>query len=181
MSPKGSLCIWDPCFGVLRLALLITWYNVLQLEFSSSKHQQIQMYSEDGVAVNGPLCCKWWKTSLMALSFLENPTSACLGKKKKVFITSHGKRPEARWVRYSWVSALCSVTKSCLTLCDFTDCSLPGSSVLGILQARKLCRLPFPPSGDLLDPPPSGHRTWVPCISCIGKQILLPLSYLGSP
>ena len=30
------------------------------------------------------------------------------------------------------------VTQSCLTLCDLTDCSPPGSSVLGIFQARTL-------------------------------------------
>ena len=30
---------------------------------------------------------------------------------------------------------LCLVTESCLTLYDPMDCSLPGSSVLGILQA----------------------------------------------
>ena len=30
------------------------------------------------------------------------------------------------------------VTQSCLTLCDRMDCSLPGSSVHGILQARIL-------------------------------------------
>ena len=30
------------------------------------------------------------------------------------------------------------VTQSCLTLCDPMDCSLPGSSVHGILQARIL-------------------------------------------
>ena len=30
------------------------------------------------------------------------------------------------------------VTKLCLTLCDLMDCSLPGSSVHGILQARIL-------------------------------------------
>ena len=34
-----------------------------------------------------------------------------------------------------WVS---EVTQSCLTLCDPTDCSLPGSSLHGILQARVL-------------------------------------------
>ena len=28
------------------------------------------------------------------------------------------------------------ITQSCLTLCDPKDCSPPGSSVLGILQAR---------------------------------------------
>ena len=32
----------------------------------------------------------------------------------------------------------CSVTQSCLTFCDPMDCSLPGSSVHGILQARIL-------------------------------------------
>ena len=31
---------------------------------------------------------------------------------------------------------MCSVTQSCLTLCDPTDCSLPGSSVHGISKAR---------------------------------------------
>ena len=30
------------------------------------------------------------------------------------------------------------VTQSCLTLCDPMDCSLPGSSVHGFLQARIL-------------------------------------------
>ena len=30
------------------------------------------------------------------------------------------------------------VTQSCLTLCDPTDCSLPGSSIHGIFQARVL-------------------------------------------
>ena len=32
----------------------------------------------------------------------------------------------------------CSVTKSCLTLCDPMDCSLPGSSFHGIFQAKIL-------------------------------------------
>ena len=31
---------------------------------------------------------------------------------------------------------VCSATQSCLTLCDPMDCSLPGSSVHGIFQAR---------------------------------------------
>ena len=31
--------------------------------------------------------------------------------------------------------------QSCLTLCDSMDCSLPGSSVRGILQARILERV----------------------------------------
>ena len=47
---------------------------------------------------------------------------------------------------------LCLVTQSCPTLCDPMDCSLPGCSVHGILQARILEWLPFPPPGDLSDP-----------------------------
>ena len=39
---------------------------------------------------------------------------------------------------YILLSSICSVTQSCLTLCDPIDCSLPGSSVHGILQARIL-------------------------------------------
>ena len=40
----------------------------------------------------------------------------------------------------------------CLTYCDPMDCSPPGSSVHGILQARTLEWLPFPPPGDLPNP-----------------------------
>ena len=42
--------------------------------------------------------------------------------------------------------------QSCPFLCDSMDCSPPGSSVHGILQARRLECLPFPPSGDLPGP-----------------------------
>ena len=31
---------------------------------------------------------------------------------------------------------VCEVTQSCPTLCDPMDCSLPGSSIHGIFQAR---------------------------------------------
>ena len=50
--------------------------------------------------------------------------------------------------------ALCVlVTQSCPTLCDPMDCSLPGSSVHGILQIRPLdkIRLPFPSPWDRPD------------------------------
>ena len=44
------------------------------------------------------------------------------------------------------------VAQFCLTLCDPMDCSLPGSSVHEILQARILEWVAFPPLGDLPDP-----------------------------
>ena len=39
---------------------------------------------------------------------------------------------------FLFLAVLCLVTQSCPTLCDPTDCSLPGSSVHGILQSRVL-------------------------------------------
>ena len=42
--------------------------------------------------------------------------------------------------------------QSCLTLCNCTDCSPPGSSVYGIFQARILECVAMPPPGDTLDP-----------------------------
>ena len=44
------------------------------------------------------------------------------------------------------------VDQSHLTLCDPVDCSLPGSSVHGILRQEYWNRLPFPTLGDLPDP-----------------------------
>ena len=47
-------------------------------------------------------------------------------------------------------SCCCSVAKSCLTLCDPMDCSSPGSSVHGILQARILEWVAMPFSKEIL-------------------------------
>ena len=46
------------------------------------------------------------------------------------------------------------LAQSCPTLCDTMDCSLPGSSIHGIFQARELqywSGLPCPPPGNLPD------------------------------
>ena len=40
----------------------------------------------------------------------------------------------------------------CLIVCSAIDCSLPGSSVHGIFQARILDWVQLPPPGDLPDP-----------------------------
>ena len=62
----------------------------------------------------------------------------------------------------------------CPTLCDPTDCSLPGSSVHGISQVRILEEAAISPSRGSSWPRDQTH------IYCIGKQILLPLSHQGS-
>ena len=43
-------------------------------------------------------------------------------------------RPEVKWSEVKWNE----LAQSCPTLCDPMDCSLPGSSLHGILQARVL-------------------------------------------
>ena len=44
------------------------------------------------------------------------------------------------------------VAQSCPTLCDSMDCSLPGSTVYGIFQAKILEWVAIPSPGDLPDP-----------------------------
>ena len=60
---------------------------------------------------------------------------------------------------------------SCLNLCNSITYS---SSVRGIFQVRILEWAAIFYSGDLPDPE-------IEPVSCIGRQILLPLSYLGNP
>ena len=61
------------------------------------------------------------------------------------------------------------VARSCLTLCNPKDCSLPGSSVHGILQARILEWVAVPSS--MGSSQPKG-QTCVSYIPCIGRQAL---------
>ena len=51
-----------------------------------------------------------------------------------------------------WVTVCVWVTQSCPTLCDPKDCSPPGSSVRGILQAAHWSGLPCLPPGDRPNP-----------------------------
>ena len=61
--------------------------------------------------------------------------------------------------------------------CNPMDCSPTGSSIHGISQARILEWVAIPFSRGSSQP-----RDWthVSCVSCISRQIILPLSHLGS-
>ena len=66
--------------------------------------------------------------------------------------------PTGLGIRQAWVLVpacvcvcVCVCVQSCPTLCSPIDCSLPGSSVLGILLARILVWLLLPTLGDLPD------------------------------
>ena len=65
---------------------------------------------------------------------------------------------------YIYVCMCAKLLQSCLTLCDPMDCSPTDSSVHGILQARILEWLPFPPPGDLRLFPTQGLNPRLLCL-----------------
>ena len=67
--------------------------------------------------------------------------------------------------------------QSCPTLCDPMDCSSPGSSVHGILQARILDGLPCPPQRVFLNQGLNLHLLGLLCWQ-VGS---LPLAPTGKP
>ena len=69
---------------------------------------------------------------------------------------------------------MCSDIQLCPTLCNPMDCSLPGSSVQGILPARLLEWVAISSSR-------GSSRPSISYISCIGRQILYHYCHLGSP
>ena len=76
---------------------------------------------------------------------------------------------------------MCMRAKShqlCLTLCDPMDCSHPGSSVHGILQARILEWVAMPFSRGSSQP---RDQTHVSHVSCICRWVLYHWHQLGSP
>ena len=67
--------------------------------------------------------------------------------------------------------------QSCPTLYDLMDCSLPGSSIHGISQARILEQLAISYSRGSSHPRDLTHSSYV---SCIGRQIVYHYCHLGS-
>ena len=86
------------------------------------------------------------------------------GNKTKDWIVDY-LRPSQLWCLCVW----CTHTQSCLTLCNPMDCSPPGSSVHGTVQARKLEWVAIPFSRGSSRP---RGRTCVSWVSCIDRLIL---------
>ena len=119
------------------------------------------------------LYCPWnspgQNTGVGSLSFLQGifPTQA-----------SNPDLPHCRQIPYQlshqgspWLPVQ-FIAQSCPTLCDPTDCSLPGSSIHGIFQARVGCHF-------LLQRIfPTQESNWG-LLHC--NRILYQLSYQGSP
>ena len=73
---------------------------------------------------------------------------------------------DSLWLSHLGSQYVCLTTWLCLTLCDPMDCSPPGSSVHGILQARKLEWVAMPFSRG-----PSRPRDRT-CVSCVAGRLL---------
>ena len=90
----------------------------------------------------------WWRNQKLSrqakikriqhhqTSFTTNAKGTSLGRKHKWRKRPTENEPETIKIQViGSCCVLCSVTQSCPTLCDSTDCSLPSFSVHGILQA----------------------------------------------
>ena len=73
----------------------------------------------------------------------------------------------------------CWSLQLCLTVCNAMDCSPPGSSVHGILQAKILEWVAIPFSRESSEPRDQTHISNPHLLHC--RQILYHLSYQGSP
>ena len=94
------------------------------------------------------------------------------------------KKGEYRWrgsqwlINCLWSTSYAKLLQLCMTLCDATDCSPPGSSVDGALQARILQWLVMPSSREPSRPRDQTHVSYV---SWTGTWILSHYPSLGSP
>ena len=91
-----------------------------------------QILKDDAVKVLHSICQQIWKTQQWPQDW-----------KRSVFIPIPKKGNAKECSNYCTISCIShtsksEVTQSCLTLCDPMDCSLPGSSLHRILQARVL-------------------------------------------
>ena len=116
----------------------------------------------------------WFCQTNKAIENMEG-TILCLtlGNKSSIRLRNKNFNCELNEYNSTWARKLklcvCLVTQSWLTLCDPMDCSLPGSSVRGIFQARILEWIAIPYSRGS-----SQHRdqTCISCFSCIERWIL---------
>ena len=121
----------------------------------SSHHQQLWLHTPSCLIHNWVSQHKCSQTSRHYRDHLELPRPTL----QNTSLSNH--RAAFQTVPFSLILCSVSVTKSCPTICDPTDCSPPGSSVHGILQARILEWAAIPFSRESSQP---GDRTQVSCI-----------------
>ena len=99
-----------------------------------------------------------------------------------VTCVSSNRKPPLIWqkasLKHSLSLLLVFSPQSSLILCNPMDCSLPGSSVYGILQARILEWVAISSSRGSSGP---GCRTRISCGSCIDRQVVYHWNIPGLP
>ena len=104
-----------------------------------------------------PLTCRQWS------AYVFTSPSLCVSVPESRFFLCI--RMQSHWFLHD----VCSVAQLCLTLCDPMDCSLPGSSVHGIFQARILKWVAISFSRGSSQPKDQTHVSW---LSFFGRHVL---------
>ena len=136
--------------GRVSWALKSDWQHLWSLPIRYPQHPPSSWNASLGIA-RWPLGqnCSWlWNMVVEELEDVLTTKSEFLCEELPLFIKINS-------CAYSPIIktglTACVLSQSWPTLCDPVDCSPPGSSVHGVLQARILEWAPCPPPGDLLN------------------------------
>ena len=112
-------------------------------------------------------------------SVLKNPLASA-GDLGSIPGLGRSHMPQSYQARVPQLFSLCLhvLSRFSLTLCNPMDRSLPGSSVLGILQARILKWVAMPSSRGSAQP---RDQTGISYVSCIGRQVLYHFTTWETP
>ena len=159
-QPEKVAVVWSPDLVCLRVTEegACPWILEVAVPFTgirAPEHLQIQlsMVLIEGLMTASPFerCRDEWNTA-----------QQYIGEKR-----SH--QTALTWDRKGCtLSVIHLLTKSCLTLCNPTDCSPPGSLSMGFPRQECWSGLPFPPPGDL---PNTGIKPTSP-VSLHCRQVL---------
>ena len=147
------------CFCVALVIVLSSWswgfwcqipHVTQNVPDAFLRHGDISSASPKGCTKDSVRLCRGayqlsWddaQEGLLFLNFIGDPENWETGSSRQSRTLSTGQLPTLPLCVYMCVCVcmyVCMlVAQSCPTLCDPMDCSSPGSSVYGILQARKL-------------------------------------------
>ena len=121
--------------SLLNLALHFKYSNQVQTHETMILSSVNYLISYPGLDLLKWTCIVSKRVATRFTKFINTHTRNCQlqYKQRSANLTLEPTQPKT--VLSEWVS---EVAQSCPTLCDPVDCSLPGSSVYGILQARIL-------------------------------------------
>ena len=126
---------------ILRDFWISQWRNPIHNYLSLESHSPLQALSKSLERLSAALVCTVLGSAELQLSCKPMDARAllCLELYQELFTISYNHATtSAHSYPPAFVAMSVLVAQLCPTLCDPVDCSLPGSSVHGILQARIL-------------------------------------------